>query len=211
MAIIYVYVEMQEEQLYIPLFPLDIFLLPGEQMPLHIFEPRYRQLLEEVEELGLEFGLPFGHEAPNLGYVSVCRLLKVTKRYESGESDVIIEALRIAELKGFEPAFSGKLYPGGFVKEWKNEVLNRKPSAALVEVFIEYIKLKYGTQPLSSNIQTYRLIDLAASIALSSSDKIKLIQLDSADRQSQFLTKSIHYLNLLLAQEKSYENGFILN
>lgn len=202
---------MPEEQLHIPFFPLNIFLLPGEQMPLHIFEPRYRQLFEEAETLGLEFGLPFEDEEQNVGFVSICRMLKVTKRYESGESDVIIEALRIAELKGFEPVFGGRLYPGGFVKEWKNDALNRKPSPALVEVFIDYIKLKYGTQPLPSNIQTYRLIDLAASTALSSSDKVKLILLDSAEKQSLFLTKSIQYLNLLLAQEKSYENGFILN
>ena len=96
---------MNTEILHIPFFPLNIFLLPGEQMPLHIFEPRYRQLFEEAEGRDFEFGLPYEDEELKRGFVSICRLQKVVKRYESGESDVIIESKRIAELKDYEPVF----------------------------------------------------------------------------------------------------------
>jgi len=199
------------EILHIPFFPLNIFLLPGEQLPLHIFEPRYRQLFEEAERSALDFGLPCEDDVLKRGFVSICHLLKVVKRYESGELDVIIEAKRIAELKDYEPVFGQKLYPGGYVREWNNEVLNEMPSDELVEVFREYIQLRYNTKPQPANIKNYKLVDLAASTALSNTDKMKLILLDSSERQDRFLMNAIKYLNLLLAQESSAENGIILN
>ncbi len=180
-------------------------------MPLHIFEPRYRQLFEEAEGRDFEFGLPYEDEELKRGFVSICRLQKVVKRYESGESDVIIESKRIAELKDYEPVFKQKLYPGGYVQEWNNAVLNEIPSDGLVEAFREYIHLRYGTKPQPTNIKHYRIVDLAASTALSNTDKMKLILLDSAERQDRFLLNAIKYLNLLLAQESSVENGIILN
>jgi len=178
---------------------------------LHIFEPRYRQLFKEAEDNGIEFGLPYEDKELKQGFVSVCRLIRVVKRYESGESDVIVEGRSIAELKDYEAIYEGKLYPGGYVSTWENPILQERPSEELIEVFRKYIELKYGTRPQPSNIRNYRIVDLAASIALSNQDKIKLIMMDTAEKQSRFLKGSIAYLNLLLAQEKSMENGFILN
>ncbi len=43
----------------LPYFPLSVFLFPGEDIPLRIFEPRYRQLIEEVRETGESFVIPF--------------------------------------------------------------------------------------------------------------------------------------------------------
>ena len=202
---------MDPEILHIPFFPLNIFLLPGEQLPLHIFESRYRQLFKEAEDNGIEFGLPYEDKELKQGFVSVCRLIRVVKRYESGESDVIVEGRSIAELKDYEAIYEGKLYPGGYVSTWENPILQERPSEELIEVFRKYIELKYGTRPQPSNIRNYRIVDLAASIAVSNQDKIKLIMMDTAEKQSRFLKGSIAYLNLLLAQEKSMENGFILN
>lgn len=196
---------------HIPLFPLNIFLLPGEQLPLHIFEPRYRQLFEEAENEGIEFGLPYEDEEQKGHYVSVCTLLKVTKRYESGESDVIIESQRVASLKEFESVYDGKLYPGGMVIPFETGSLIERPSEALMQEFQRFIQLKYGTKPLISNLQNYRLMDLAASTALSNTDKVKLLNLSTPERQDRFLLQSLQYLNLLLDQERSFENGFILN
>ena len=196
---------------HIPLFPLNIFLLPGEQLPLHIFEPRYRQLFDEAENEGIEFGLPFEDDEQEGHFVSICTLLRVTKRYESGESDVIIEAKRVASLKEFESVFEGKLYPGGMVAPVTTDTLDERPSDDLMGEFQRYIELRYGTKPLISNLKNYRLGDLAASTALSNSDKVKLLNFRDTARQDRYLLQSIQYLNLLLDQERSFENGFILN
>ena len=42
-----------------PFFPLSVFLVPGEDLPLRIFEPRYLQLIEEAKESGFTFVIPY--------------------------------------------------------------------------------------------------------------------------------------------------------
>ena len=73
----------------IPLFPLNMVVLPFEQVPLHIFEPRYKKMIDE----SIKNNTPFGIVSKNNGSVdSVGCSLKVTKiikHYESGEYDLI--------------------------------------------------------------------------------------------------------------------------
>lgn len=197
--------------IHLPFFPLNIFLLPGEQLPLHVFEPRYRQLFKEAEEDGIKFGLPFEDKEHQRGFVSICRLVKVVKRYETGESDVIIEAIDVAELKDYEPVYLTKLYPGGFATPWSSNHLRSQPAPDLVEAFRQYIWLKFGTKPQAEHIANYRLLDVAASIVMSNEDKVKFLLTTEEDQLHAFLVQTVRYLNLLLTQEGSTENGIILN
>jgi len=43
---------------FLPLFPLSLVVFPGEYLNLHIFELRYRQLINECDEEGMTFGIP---------------------------------------------------------------------------------------------------------------------------------------------------------
>ncbi len=64
-----------------PLFPLNIVVFPGEELNLHIFEPRYRALIRDAEREGFSFGIPsYVHQ--KLGYgteVSLVRYRTSTK------------------------------------------------------------------------------------------------------------------------------------
>ena len=76
------------DQTRIPMFPLTIFPLPGEMVPLHIFEPRYRQLLQDAEERDISFGIYFNHTLNTEKLGSLVKLESVIKRYDGGESDI---------------------------------------------------------------------------------------------------------------------------
>ncbi len=196
---------------HIPLFPLNIFLLPGEQLPLHIFEPRYRELFAEARLENITFGLPFTVKEKGLTLVSECRLLKVTKDYENGESDVIVEALEVGELLQFNNSYPGKSYPGGVFTYRENLKLDGPASDELLSVFREYISLKYGSRQPLRQMAHYRMLDVAASMAMSNEDKIKLLITESNEQREKILLNNLKYLNLLHRQENSIENGFILN
>ena len=73
----------------IPLFPLNVVLFPGEQLPLHIFEPRYRRMVRECLDNKSPFGLLL---ATSNGVVHVgctAEILEVLKSYEDGRMDII--------------------------------------------------------------------------------------------------------------------------
>jgi Lon protease-like protein len=75
----------------IGLFPLGIVLLPSEHVPLHIFEPRYRELIAECMELEREFGLIYadGDGVREVG--TRARVIDVLEEFEDGRLNVVVE------------------------------------------------------------------------------------------------------------------------
>ena len=83
------------EVAHIPMFPLSILPIPGELVPLHIFEPRYKQLLQDLETGDITFGIFFNHAMNERKIGSLMRLESVLKRYPGGESDIIVKCEEI--------------------------------------------------------------------------------------------------------------------
>src|SRR5258705_4144254 len=102
----------------IPMFPLSIFPLPGEMVPLHIFEPRYKQLLADAETKDFSFGIFFNHVANTEMIGSLVKLESVIKRYPQGESDIIVKCMDLFSMNKLFRTFRDKPYPGGDVNFW---------------------------------------------------------------------------------------------
>ena len=73
------------------LFPLGVVLLPGEQIPLHVFEPRYRELIGECLDGGAEFGLLLADEAGVRSVGTRARVVEVLERFDDGRLNVVVE------------------------------------------------------------------------------------------------------------------------
>lgn len=94
----------------IPLFPLNVVLFPGAPLPLHIFEPRYRQMvkdcLEEKTEFGMLLSLPNG--VAHVGCTA--EIVQVAKRYNDGRMDILTMGrtpFRVVELFTENPLLEG--------------------------------------------------------------------------------------------------------
>jgi ATP-dependent Lon protease len=73
----------------IPLFPLDLVLFPGQAMPLHIFEPRYREMTRHCIQTQTPFGM-IRASGVNLAQTGCSAMIvKVLKEYEDGRSDIL--------------------------------------------------------------------------------------------------------------------------
>jgi Lon protease-like protein len=92
----------------IGLFPLSLVLLPGEQIPLHIFEPRYRELIGECLAEERPFGLVFSDEDGTREIGTLATVVEVLQRYDDGRLDVVVEGeerfrlLRVTTGKSFQ-------------------------------------------------------------------------------------------------------------
>lgn len=75
----------------IGLFPLELVLLPGERVPLHIFEPRYRELIGECLERSEEFGLVLADEEGIRETGTTAAVVEVLQRFPDGRLDIVVE------------------------------------------------------------------------------------------------------------------------
>jgi Lon protease-like protein len=75
----------------LPLFPLDLVLLPGTPLPLHIFEPRYREMISECLDHSQHFGVLRGKEQELAEIGCTAEILTVTKKYPDGRMDIVTE------------------------------------------------------------------------------------------------------------------------
>ena len=75
----------------LPLFPLDAVLLPGSPLPLHIFEPRYKEMISECLEGKRPFGVVRAKEGEVAEIGCTAEITAVTKKYDDGRMDIVTE------------------------------------------------------------------------------------------------------------------------
>ena len=101
----------------LPLFPLDVVLFPGALLPLHIFEPRYRQLLTDCLEGDRRFGLvPSSGEArPATGLIGTVAEIRATQPLPDGRANIVVSGERRFMLRRYledpAPYFVGLVDP----------------------------------------------------------------------------------------------------
>ncbi len=99
----------------LPLFPLRTVFFPGETVPLHIFEERYKQLIQDCRDDAITFGIPV-YINDTIEYGTEVQLVEVVNTYESGEMDVVCIARQVFKVLTFDNEMEGKLYAGGIVE-----------------------------------------------------------------------------------------------
>jgi Lon protease-like protein len=112
----------------IGLFPLGVVLLPTERIPLHIFEPRYRELIGECLEEDREFGLVLADDEGMRDVGTRAAVTTVLERFDDGRLNIVVEGrerFRLVELT------SGRSFQTGEVEPIEDE--GERPEPAAVE------------------------------------------------------------------------------
>ncbi len=189
----------------IPMFPLSIFPLPGELVPLHIFEPRYQQLLDEAETKDMTFGIYFNHTSNTEKLGSLVKLESVIKRYPGGESDIIVRCLDLFSMDTLYRTYKDKLYPGGEVSFWDVDQ-NLMVSKKLVSTYVAYLGLLKITNPKKE----FSAFQIANELGLDFDDRLKFVHLDD-DKKELFLMTRLKFQTLLLNEADKAKDVFHLN
>jgi ATP-dependent Lon protease len=174
----------------IPLFPLNVVLLPGADLPLHIFEPRYREMvkncMEEKSEFGMLLSLPKG--VARVGCTA--EILDVVKRYDDGRMDILTVGrapFRVVEL------FTEDTLLEGHVDYLEDREIPANPriQRELVELFEACYTLIFEDYP--KNLEGASPEELsylvAAALPMELLWKQQILELRSeADRQERLVT-----------------------
>jgi uncharacterized protein len=185
----------------IPMFPLSILPIPGELVPLHIFEPRYKQLLNDLEVDDIRFGIYFNSDINDEKVGSLMRLESVIKRYHTGECDVIVKCEDIFSMSMLLRTYRNKMYPGGDVECW-NVDTTVLPSSPLHDLFVDYMKMRKITQ-LEEPFTNYRI---AQELSLDLHDRYRFL-LQTDVKKDVFLLSRVRYqIDMILREDKSRDS-----
>lgn len=168
------------------LFPLRHVVFPGEILPLHIFEDRYKQLIEDCETSGITFGIP-AYLGTIRNYGTEVALMEIVKEYASGAKDVLCQGLRVFRLREFHQQEEGKIYAGGLVEFLENkEDGEEQDQEQLLDLIFElYVHLEVPPPKISP--QTFNSYTLAHKIGLSLQQEYTLLKLTSEKARIAFL------------------------
>lgn len=194
---------------YMAMFPLQVFLLPGEEMPLRIFEPRYKQLINECNETGDTFGIPFIISDAIQPYGSEVELVNIVAKNSLGEMVILIKGVANFHLLNFKEKLPNKLYGGGII-----EYIDDKFSTTNPELVVLVKKLNLNIDPLMGSLITddaVNLMNVAKAIQLNSDEKYQFYTLRNAKHMESYLIKRLRFIEQIQAQEKLLENNFSLN
>ena len=200
---------MATKQLTIPMFPLGIMLLPGETKTLHIFEEKYKQLVSDCLSNAAHFGIPYFLNNKVGDFGIEVKIVKVLKRYESGESDILVEGVRIFNLIEYSSVLKPKLYGAGVIT-YLDGILEM-PSLKLQELIKDYLWIaQQNTVPVDA-YDNATLYNIARLLDLSHTEKYELIKLKSVAEKENYLMQKIRLFTFILNAENKLQAKFILN
>ncbi len=176
----------------LPLFPLQLVVYPGETVNLHIFEPRYRQLLREAEAEGTNFGIPTVIEGALRPLGGEVRLAEVVNRYPDGESDIRVVGSRIFRILDFQREAPGKPFPGGEV-EFIEPDLEEDPGVnhqivELTRAIYRKLNIERLIREADAGFTTY---DVAHHVGFTLEQEYMILTLTDAATRQQFLLEHL--------------------
>lgn len=173
----------------IPLFPLNVVLLPGADLPLHIFEPRYRQMvktcLKEKSPFGMLLSLPNG--VAHVGCTA--EILDVVKRYSDGRMDILTVGrapFRVLELSTENPLLEGQV---DYLED-REAPANPRVQRELVELYEACHTLIYDDYPKNLDSPAPELLSylVASTLPIELLWKQQILELRSEpDRQERLV------------------------
>lgn len=189
---------------FLPLFPLQIVVFPGEGLNLHIFEPRYKQLIKDCEGEGVTFGIPsyIGNKLMTVG--TEVELLKVEKKYDNGELDIRSRGLRIFNIKKYFSVAPDKLYAGAEIEslvfEKEEDIIENEKILVLARELFDHLEIK---KSLPDDVTDFRTWDIGHHIGLKIEQEFELLQLLRSEERQAYI---IAHLKQILPVVRDLEN-----
>jgi Lon protease-like protein len=196
---------------FIPIFPLNIVVYPGEQLNLHIFEERYKQLITESFAAAKPFGIPavINNAISEMG--TVVQITEIVKTYESGEMDIRTEGLQVFKMLEIIKQVPDKLYSGAIVNYPENNydthAMMQKILAAIREMHA-LMKVEKDFKKPDEELVSY---DVAHHAGLSPEEEYELLGLLREDQRLEYLKRHLNKVMPVIAGTENLREKIKLN
>jgi len=194
-----------------PLFPLGLVALPGELIPLHIFEERYKTMMGECLEYGREFGIVWMSDDGLRDIGCACEIERVMERMDDGRMNLLARGtrpFRVLERQGHLP------YPAGVIEFVEDRVDAPDPDLAgsARAAYADLVKRATDREPEGGDLDQMGAYDMAATVDFGLDAKQGLLDLRSENARLRLVTRLFRAATKRLdfvdrAQARARSNG----
>jgi len=199
----------------IPLFPLDVVLFPGAPLPLHIFEPRYREMIAECVAGNSVFGVVRAQRDSVTAIGCTAQVVRVLHSYPDGRSDILTQGIDRFEIEQLDDSRSFLQAEVAFLPD-TDEPATRSSREECVALYFEALHLM-GTSdiPIHLNLDAPVAYLLAATVPADLNFQQALLAMRSDAGRTETL---LSYYRAVLPQlrsgakisERASTNGHIM-
>ncbi|HTS45471.1 MAG TPA: LON peptidase substrate-binding domain-containing protein [Puia sp.] len=203
---------------FIPIFPLSIVVYPGENLNLHIFEPRYKQLINECFTENKGFGIPamINNKLNEIG--TLVKIKEIVTVHENGEMDITTEGVSVFRILEVIKSIPDKLYSGAIVNypqnhedEGKRELMQK-----VVNAIRELHRLLHISKDFKKPDDKLKAYDIAHHAGLSLQEEYELLSLFREEQRQEYLKRHLSKVLPVIAEmevlkERVKQNGHFRN
>ena len=198
---------------FIPIFPLSVVVYPGEKLHLHIFEPRYKQLINECNESKKPFGIPsvVNNQQQELG--TLVELTDIVQTYENGEMDIKTQGLKVFRVLEIIKTIPEKLYSGAIVNYPENDedAGNRELMQKVVKGVLELHRLLNISKDFRKPEAELRSYDVAHHAGLSLDEEYEVLGLLKEIQRQEYLKRHLQKVLPMLMEMEHLKDKVKLN
>jgi Lon protease-like protein len=201
----------------LPIFELPVVILPGELLPLHIFEERYLRMIGHCLETAEPFGIVFRDDEGTAHRIGcTARVTEVLERFDDGRMNIVVtgeQPFRVLE------RFEEPDYPAGEVEPLSadDEPSEDDPEAADMarQAFIELVRRVSGDDPEDLDVETEDAYGIAARVELPVETKQALLEQRAESARMRMLGNALRALVAAVARsgeiaERAKMNGKVI-
>jgi Lon protease-like protein len=197
---------------FIPIFPLGIVVYPGENLNLHIFEPRYKQLVTECYAEKKSFGIPSVIEEQVQDYGTLVNITEMAKIEENGEMDIRTTGVKVFRILEIIKEVPDKLYSGAIVNYPDNhEEGNSEMMGVVIKSIRELHKMLKVTKDFKKRDTELSTYDVAHHLGLSLEEEYEFLALMDERQRQEYLKRHLKKVIPLVAEMELLKKKIKLN
>ena len=197
---------------FIPIFPLAVVAYPGEDLNLHIFEPRYRQLIAECHEQKKSFGIPVIIDDKLQEYGTLMQVAEITNVHSTGEMDIKTRGEKVFRILEVIKEIPDKLYSGAIVNyPSNNNTRSHKIMRLLISSIRELHKMLGITKEFGKDDDDLKSYDVAHHIGLSVQQEYEVLNLTNERQRQEYIRLHLAKVIPMVAQMEGLKEKIKLN
>lgn len=197
---------------FIPIFPLNIVVFPGEQLNMHIFEVRYKQLVNDCVEQRKPFGIVSATDGKLRDFGTLINVEEISKKYDDGKLDIKTKATQVFIVLEIIKELPDKFYGGAIVNYPNNiEHINARLMSKILKDVRHLHQLLNVTKDFKKTDETLCSYDIAHHVGLSVNEEYEMLELLHENQRLEYIRRHIAKTIEVVTGVENLKNKIKLN